>query len=1447
MDSPGGKEHTCAVSAAAPESETPSSKMDMETEIEQVLDFLAVPLAEEIVVQDTQGATRQVRKGYWEKFCDRVLQGKIEPRCIIDFAYTDAGNLNLTGNARLLERAYCFADTCDSERGWRQLVVHVHTLVKWVEATSTHPRERAKSQITSVNVRHANRVEINGMYKQEHGGESFCVVPVDRKLRSNWRQYFQDGNFAQIQWETHSLKLPQGEDSTDSRVKDTYKCVRDVIALGDSLFTSHSLPLAWTTADSVFHCNKLLTNAPLNQRGPLQYQVVAYRKKLIESTLALGAGAGVGLKTSVTTWTEPNRSELNLNAPHQAPLPFKILFVGVNSSEQVDLNLKKEFAKIGSAFREEFDKCKRQENSSLKQISYSTWKEVMDEVGQEYPSILHFGCHAQASGLELFCKTVQPEKMIPVIKAHNEFARENEEREINLIIVNACQSDKHAEKFSKCVDFAIGHKAPIGDTEAIDFTDSFYRNMFKRMHLQGSFDTAQSMSSEGYQLHAAKKDARQLYLVVGNDGNDGLRSKHRRGDDRSASNFDGKAHDGESSKTSHACTMTKTAHGELKSNLQGKTRDCGEGSSSGTPPKRQRSDLVPDGDSSFATKQQKLDLDHQHGAGHGVGEGAVMGDISAVADCNKSSLRGAFPYDIFISHSRDKDDAGRDNHARAKRLKDSLERLGFKLWFDDEQKRDNILQRTAKGIEGSAVILICVTKRYMEDVAKYESNTCRREFEYALNKRDTLNMLPIIMEESMANTSQWHGSLNITLGQYRCEHLTTDVNFDDAVKALAVVIRRMIEPEVVFANEQQGAARQMISRSQSPASSSVSRLDTPSPWLPSPQGQDVLAMHLNNDVGQFRDDMKQFMQSFLQSGDEPAPRKWKLCELLLVAFMRDKVAPSCNSVISENLEAWQGKCEDPDENLIDCFHDMMQVLQPPIFKELEYDFAIHSKQNHTSIFVIDWMVRHSAWALFLVKQAEWAKKIVLEWFEPENEDTSDCLLDRAETFLQKGVKGISWGAKILGKVIQTNSYTIFFRMGPLCSLLLQEHCALERRRHMQQVMEVDCTSECTPLLSMSLLVSSSQWHLSLTDDKSLSATHVSDISWRLQRIASLPQQLLEANECSLSKIEFVEWKPLYSLVLNKKNGKFGGGGGVSDGDDNFGGGGGGGGGGAGGAVTGERGRNEVSLKKLFEAKHVFAEYLEELENNVGFSHDPASGGKMRVEEESISLKFVHFESGSSRCEADPQVARWILQEDMLCPIDRTMMQDPVKCFEGSTSRHFTLSRKSFGRSAIENVLKHAQEKGEDARSPWTRKVLKTEQIDGRLQLVLQPDKEMLQKIQTLLEENRKRETEQKHKAEGEEERRNMLMRMGYTLDIKGAESMDHFRTTASAQELLGRLSKGDFMCVIGPPASGKTLTMLQVSQAIAISWLFAARLSTAAHFEVLIFYTAVCASAALIR
>ena len=137
------------------------------------------------------GATRKVSKGYWAKFCDRLQRGQIEPKCIIDFAYSDRGGLNLAEHEQLLERAYCFVDKCDEEREWRQVVAHVHTLKPWAQAVREHPARRAK-QITSVNVRHANKSEASGHYKQEYGAERFGVVPVCSDLRRNWRSLFSE-------------------------------------------------------------------------------------------------------------------------------------------------------------------------------------------------------------------------------------------------------------------------------------------------------------------------------------------------------------------------------------------------------------------------------------------------------------------------------------------------------------------------------------------------------------------------------------------------------------------------------------------------------------------------------------------------------------------------------------------------------------------------------------------------------------------------------------------------------------------------------------------------------------------------------------------------------------------------------------------------------------------------------------------------------------------------------------------------------------------------------------------------------------------------------------------------------------------------------------------------------------------------------------------------------
>jgi len=56
---------------------------------------------------------------------------------VIDFPYADADGLNLQGDARLLERMYCFHDPSDMDPSRWLVVVHVHPLLPWGDRRRT--------------------------------------------------------------------------------------------------------------------------------------------------------------------------------------------------------------------------------------------------------------------------------------------------------------------------------------------------------------------------------------------------------------------------------------------------------------------------------------------------------------------------------------------------------------------------------------------------------------------------------------------------------------------------------------------------------------------------------------------------------------------------------------------------------------------------------------------------------------------------------------------------------------------------------------------------------------------------------------------------------------------------------------------------------------------------------------------------------------------------------------------------------------------------------------------------------------------------------------------------------------------------------------------------------------------------------------------------------------
>ncbi len=73
----------------------------------------------------------------------------------------------------------------------------------------------------------------------------------------------------------------------------------------------------------------------------------------------------------------------------------------------------------------------------LKHVAYSTGEEVLGEIRRESPTVLHLGCHSWKTGIRLFGDTVQPERMLPAIKAWNENAGRTGCSQLRVIVVNA--------------------------------------------------------------------------------------------------------------------------------------------------------------------------------------------------------------------------------------------------------------------------------------------------------------------------------------------------------------------------------------------------------------------------------------------------------------------------------------------------------------------------------------------------------------------------------------------------------------------------------------------------------------------------------------------------------------------------------------------------------------------------------------------------------------------------------------------------------------------------------------------------------------------------------------------------------------------------------------------------------------------------------------------------
>lgn len=152
-------------------------------------------------------------------------------------------------------------------------------------------------------------------------------------------------------------------------------------------------------------------------------------------------------------------------------------------------------------------------------------------------------------------------------------------------------------------------------------------------------------------------------------------------------------------------------------------------------------------------------------------------------------MRPTSPQNLFLSHAWAPDLRGRSTHHRAAALRSELQRLGWKIWFDEDRllAGEPLDAQLASGISQSDAVCICVTRKYCEKVnAATTSDNVYKEWNFcqAVGKK----MIPLIFEEEMRDVKAWpSGIMSMVLGNT----FYIDASSDD-IRAVATRLSKML-------------------------------------------------------------------------------------------------------------------------------------------------------------------------------------------------------------------------------------------------------------------------------------------------------------------------------------------------------------------------------------------------------------------------------------------------------------------------------------------------------------------------------------------------------------------------------------------------------------------------------------------------------------------------------
>jgi hypothetical protein len=159
--------------------------------------------------------------------------------------------------------------------------------------------------------------------------------------------------------------------------------------------------------------------------------------------------------------------------PAQAQI-INVLFLASNPQNTAQLNLVREVNRID----EELLKAKNRDQFTLKQEYAVSVSDLQALLLRYRPNIVHFSGHGSEQSALIFENGAGDMEIAPPPALTNLFSIvNNDEKNIQCVVLNACYSEKQAEAISRYIPCVIGMSAAISDEAAIKFSASFYRGL----------------------------------------------------------------------------------------------------------------------------------------------------------------------------------------------------------------------------------------------------------------------------------------------------------------------------------------------------------------------------------------------------------------------------------------------------------------------------------------------------------------------------------------------------------------------------------------------------------------------------------------------------------------------------------------------------------------------------------------------------------------------------------------------------------------------------------------------------------------------------------------------------------------------------------------------------------------------------------------------------------